>query len=300
MSRYPARLGGNGASRVHDCLAKGLGELGHTVLYSVSEGFDDDVPLPRGVVASERDVRDADIYHLSDYPTSPGAPPPPAGKPWVRTFHAPYEEWVAPFVSDRFIYVSRAQAASFGSSRYVWNGIDPAELIYSEGKDDYFVFVVSQFNRAVSKGLLVAIEIVERLGARLVVAAHPGKDGLPQSFISPNVFYVGYLDGERKAATLARARALLFPVQAAETFGVVVAEALMSGTAVIGSKYGSLPELITPEVGFTCQTMAEYLAAAERVREIDPKVCRRRAMDEFHYHVMARRYVLEYERELAR
>src|SRR6185436_12940153 len=120
MSCYPARLGGNGSSRVHDGIAKGLAELGHTVYYSVSEGYDEDVPLPRGVVASPRDVRDADLHHFNDYPGPEAAPPPP-GKPWVRTYHAPFEPWFAPLVSDHFIYVSRAQAATFGSSRYVWN-----------------------------------------------------------------------------------------------------------------------------------------------------------------------------------
>ena len=298
MSRYPARLGGNGSSRVHDGIAKGLAELGHTVYYSVSEGVG--APLPRGVVASARDVRDADIYHFNDYPTAPDAAPPPAGKPWVRTYHAPYEEWVAPFVSDRFIYVSRAQAATFGSSRYVWNGIDPEELVYSETKDDYFFFIVSQLNRAVSKGLLVAIATVKRIGARLLVAAHPGEKPMPPDFASPNVTYLGYVMDEAKAALLAGAKALFFPTQVAEPFGLVAAEALMSGTPVIGSRNGSLPELITPDVGFTCDTLDDYAAAAERVHEIRPAACRQRAMSEFHYHVMARRYVIEYERELAR
>lgn len=74
----------------------------------------------------------------------------------------------------------------------------------------------------------------------------------------------------------------------------------MSGTPVIASRNGSLPELIMRDVGFTCDTLAEYAAAAERVHEIRPQACRDRATREFHDQVMARRYVAEYERELGR
>src|SRR5207248_10512406 len=115
---------------------------------------------------------------------------------------------------------------------------------------------------------------------------------------SPNVTYVGYVGGARKAALLAGAKALFFPVQGPEAFGLVVAEALMSGTPVIGSRNGSVPELIAPGVGFTCDTVDDYAAAAERIGEISPAACRARAMNEFHYRVMAERYAAEYEREL--
>lgn len=289
MSRYPARQGGNGSSRVLDGLARGLGEEGHTVHYCVSEGYA--APLPLGVIASRRDV-DADIYHYNDYPIS-GAPPPP-GKPWLRTYHAPYEPALAPLLSDHFIYVSRTHAQAFGSSRYVWNGIDPDEFIYSETKEDYFLFIVSHLSRAESKGLPMAIAVAERLGARLLVGAEI--DVPPPS--SPNVTCLGEIRDEQKATLLAGARALLFPVVLDEAFGMVIAESLVSGTPVIGSKRGALPELITPDVGFTCSTLEEYVAAAGRLREIQPAACRERAVGEFHYRVMTRRYVAEYEREL--
>lgn len=294
-SRYPARLGGNGSSRVHDNLARGLAELGHTVYYAVNEGYG--APLPRGVIARKRTMRGAEIYHVSGFPMDAASP---RGEPWVRTYHAPYEDWVAPFVSDHFIYVSRAQAASFGSSRHVWNGIDPEEIVYSETKLDYFLFIVSRLDRAESKGLLIAIETVERIGARLLVVAELGKKGIPPALASPNVTYLGYLMEEEKAEVFAGAKALFFPVQMADSFGLVAAEALMSGTPVIGSRHGSLPELITPDTGFTCDTPEDYVAAAQRVHEIRPQACRDRAMREFHYRVMAGRYVAEYERELGK
>jgi len=296
ISQYPARCGGIGSSRVHDVLAKGLGELGHTVHYHVRGGYAG--PLPPGVVASGRDVGDADIYHFVDYPAS-GEPPPP-GKPWVRTFHAPFDTrgHEKAFVDGHFIFVSRAHAQSFGATRYVWNGIDPEEYLYSETKDDYFLFVVSSLSRAESKGLLTAIAVAERLGARLLVAGEIDLEPVPAAFLSPNVTYLGDIQEERKAILFAQARALLFPVRVCEPFGLVAAEALMSGTPVLGSRRGALPELITPEVGILCDTVEEYIDAAERLGTVRPADCRKRAMTEFHYRIMTRRYLAEYEREL--
>jgi glycosyltransferase involved in cell wall biosynthesis len=295
LSRYPARWDGCGSSRVHDALAKGLGELGHTVFYAVSEGYA--ARLPANVIAAGRGVR-ADLYHYHDYPIF--GPPPPAGKPWVRTLHAPYESAYAALVSEHFIFVSRWHAGSYGASRYVWNGIDPDEFVYSERKDDYFLFIVSRLQRAVSKGLLTAIAVAERLGARLFVGGRIDLHPLPPAFLSPNVTYLGEIREERKATLLAGAKALLFPVQADETFGLVIAEALISGTPVIGSRRGALPELITPDVGFLCDTLDEYVTAAEQLDRIDAAACRQRAMTEFHYQAMTKGYLAEYERELGR
>jgi glycosyltransferase involved in cell wall biosynthesis len=294
-SRYPARLGGNGSSRVHDGIARGLAELGHAVYYCVENGYAQ--PLPDGVIASGRARRDVDIYHFNDYPAGgpPRPPGPPRGMPWVHTVHDTNEGGFGPSVAKHFIWCSRGQAAELGESRYVWNGIDPEEFLYSETKDDYFVYIVSHLSR-MNKGLPIAIAAVERIGARLIVAGHRDAPVPP----SPNVNCVGYVGGRRKAELLAGARATFFPVQGPEAFGLVVAEALMSGTPVIGSRNGSVPELVTPDVGFICDSVDEYAAAAERVHEISAAACRERAMREFHYLRMAGRYVEEYERELGR
>ncbi|HEX7155111.1 MAG TPA: glycosyltransferase [Thermoanaerobaculia bacterium] len=294
-SRYPARRGGNGSSRVHDNIAKGLAELGHEVLYDVSGGYA--APLPPGVVAAKRTVTDADIYHFNDYPVY-GAPPPPR-KPWVRTFHAPFEtgERHIGAMSEHFIFVSQAHARSFGFTRYVWNGIDPEEFVYSETKSNDFLFIVSHLSRAVSKGLLIAIAIAEHLACRLYVAADLDLESPP---LSPNVCYLGPVVDEEKAMLIARSRALLFPTQLHEPFGLVIAEALMSGTPVITSRNGACPELVAPDTGFVCDTLEDYFAAAERLDEISPAACRRHALSEFHYRRMAQRYVDEYTREISR
>jgi hypothetical protein len=71
--------------------------------------------------------------------------------PWVRTYHS--NEPLRLTAPDRWqlsnwIFVSRSHARANGRNRFVYNGIDPQEFIYSESKDDYFLFAVGDLSRA--------------------------------------------------------------------------------------------------------------------------------------------------------
>ena len=52
----------------------------------------------------------------------------------------------------------------------------------------------------------------------------------------------------------------MFPVRWHEPFGIAIIEALAKGRPVIGSSYGSLPELIGPEKqgGLVCKNYSEF------------------------------------------
>jgi glycosyltransferase involved in cell wall biosynthesis len=106
--------------------------------------------------------------------------------------------------------------------------------------------------------------------------------------------------GQRKAEIFAAAKALLFPTQVNEAFGLPVAEALMSGTPVIASNRGAMPEVLDPRGGFICADAPDYLNAAENLAQIKPADCRQLALARFHYLDMAQKYVREYEREIER
>src|SRR5258706_536919 len=125
-------------------------------------------------------------------------------------------------------------------------------------------------------------------GRRLVIAG-----GWRPSFTGA-VKYVGEVDGKRKAALLARARCLWNAAQWDEPFGLVTIEALFSGTPVLGTRRGALPETITPEVGALCDTLDEMLEAAEQIGTRDPAACRAHAERHFTHRVMAEAYVRMY------
>ena len=191
------------------------------------------------------------------------------------------------------------------STRFVWNGIDPADFIYSETKDDYFLFVVSGDVRKARtrKGLDVAFWIANQTGIKLVVAGgtcDASENAEFARFCEENdANFIGLISGQLKAEIFTAARALLFPTQMNEAFGLPVAEALMSGTPVIASTNGAMTEVLDPLGGFVCNDEADYLNAVENLGQIQPADCRRLALERFHYLDMARNYLKEYEREIA-
>jgi glycosyltransferase involved in cell wall biosynthesis len=302
-ARFPARGMGRASARVLDLLARGLAELGHEVLYALAGGEDD--ILPEGVVAAtERSARDADIVHhqrLSPYESGDAL-----GRPWVRTIHADLiaagndRDRLA--ISENWIYVSRALARTFDSKRWIHNGVDPGELIFSASKGDDFLFVAS-LDRAWEKGLDVAVDIAGACGRKLIVAGSAstaaGHERAAAMCRGRNVRFVGEISGTEKAELFAHARAVLVPSRTPEAFGLTCVEALVSGTPVICSDRGGLPEIVTSETGFVCRSREEFLAAAGAIDSIDPDDCRAHALKHFHYRRMAERYAAEYETTIA-
>mgnify|MGYP000399454758 CR=1 FL=1 len=88
------------------------------------------------------------------------------------------------------------------------------------------------------------------------------------------------------------------PSQFNEACPLVVMEALMSGTPVIGSANGAIPEMLDETTGFVCKTEADYIHAIENCRKIKPRDCRNAAVERFHYLNMSKGYVREYLREI--
>ena len=69
----------------------------------------------------------------------------------------------------------------------------------------------------------------------------------------------------------------------------------MSGTPVISSGEGACPDMVTPEVGVVCRTADEYVRAIDAIDAIQPAICRRRAIERYHYRRMTADYLREYE-----
>jgi glycosyltransferase involved in cell wall biosynthesis len=206
------------------------------------------------------------------------------------------------YAGGNWVFVSRSLARLYGSERYVYNGIDPSGYVYADRKEDYYLFM-SSMDWAFEKGLDTALALAADLGFRLVVAGTSGEHAVIQKIDElcsrAGAKYVGDVRGETKAKLLAGAQALLHPTRLYEGFGLVMAEALMSGTPVICSDCGACPEIISPEVGFVCRQEGDYRSAVERVTEISSRACREKAMQKYHYHRMAEGFVREYEAEIA-
>ena len=152
-----------------------------------------------------------------------------------------------------------------------------------------------------------AIEIAARAGMPLKIAAKVDKtdqaywDDVVRPMVQghPNVEFIGEINESEKAEFLGDARALLFPIDWPEPFGLVMIEAMACGTPVIGFRRGSVPEIIEEGVsGFIVDTVNEAIAAVARIDTLSR--ARTRACFERRFTVerMARDYLAIY-RELA-
>ena len=297
---HPKKFPSGSGYILHDLLAKGLAELGHDVFYLVRRSHG---AAPRGVNLVFEPVSDVDVLHTIS--GRDAALIEESRKPWVATCHMDERTRgrERDTTTQNWIYVSRTLAQLHGSNRYVWNGIDPAEYIYSESKDDYFLFM-STMDWGTQKGLDTVLSLARKVGFKLVVAgtgeSYERIEKVQEMCREAGAKYVGDVRGQEKAELLAGAKGFLFPTKLDEAFGLGMVEALMSGTPVICSDRGACREIITSEVGFVCSAEDQYIAAINKISQIDPQACRDKAMRDYHYHGMATNYVREYEVECAR
>jgi glycosyltransferase involved in cell wall biosynthesis len=152
------------------------------------------------------------------------------------------------------------------------------------------------------KGILDAIEIARRSSIPLKIAAKV--DRVDQHFFDtevrkllnhPLVEYIGEITDAEKSAFLGQARALLFPIQWPEPFGLAMIEAFACGTPVIAYNRASVPEVMRNGVtGFIVQGIEEALAALDRAGQLDRKRIRRAFEERFSVQRMADDYVEVY------
>lgn len=123
---------------------------------------------------------------------------------------------------------------------------------------------------------------------------------LPYVLRYPRITYSGNVSGRAKMKFLSEAKALLFPIDWEEPFGMAVIEALACGTPVVAMRRGAMPEIIKHGVnGFLADTEKEFQEYALRVDEIDPEACRQSVIDQFSAETMAKTYVERYKEVLA-
>jgi glycosyltransferase involved in cell wall biosynthesis len=114
---------------------------------------------------------------------------------------------------------------------------------------------------------------------------------------------LGEISLEEKIDLLARARAVLFPIDWDEPFGLVMTEAMACGTPVIATPRGSVPEVVADgETGFVVSVEGypeEAAAALSRLGEIDPVSCRERVERLFSTATMVEGYERVFERAVS-
>jgi glycosyltransferase involved in cell wall biosynthesis len=141
------------------------------------------------------------------------------------------------------------------------------------------------------KGAHTAITIAERLNRTLIIAGNvstlPDERQYFEDVLKPRIDgtlirYIGPVDDPQKNALLGGAAALLTPIEWEEPFPVVLPEAMLCGTPVIGFRRGGLPEGIDDgRTGFICDTTDQMIAAVGRLKDISRQTCRLEAERRF-------------------
>jgi glycosyltransferase involved in cell wall biosynthesis len=145
----------------------------------------------------------------------------------------------------------------------------------------------------------VAISIAQQSGVPLKIAAKVDavdvayfKTVVKPLLDDPLVSFIGEIGDERKSQFLGKARALLFPIDWPEPFGLVMIEAMACGTPVIAWNCGAVAEVVEDGVtGYIVESEAEALAALARVDELDRRRIRAVFERRFTAMTMARSYL---------
>lgn len=177
------------------------------------------------------------------------------------------------------------------------HGVDVAQFTFQPSPSDYLLYL----GRFVSgKGPLHAIEIARTLGMRLVLAGpeNPYFREKVKPFVDGrNVEFAGYVRGAERDQLLGGARALLYPIQHPEAFGLVLVEAMLCGTPVAAMRLGAVPEIVEEGVtGFMASTAADLHEAVPSCLRLDRRRVREAAEQRFSAPLMAASYAAVYER----
>lgn len=227
--------------------------------------------------------------------------------PILQTLHhAPADTEVAlwsRYPDAPFVAVSEAQKRLLTGLNVVatiHHAVDTETFAFRPKPDDYLLFL-GRFTEG--KGVVQAIEAARRARIRLILAA--AENDYYREVVSPlvdqqEIVYVGEVDRAAAVRLLGGARALLYPVQSGEPFGLVLAEAAACGTPAAALDRGAVREIVDEGItGCVFDSLDALVDGLPRVLALDRKHVRARAVERFGVDRMVDAYIDVYARLVA-
>jgi glycosyltransferase involved in cell wall biosynthesis len=181
----------------------------------------------------------------------------------------------------------------------VYHGLPPDQFTF---RDEAGVYLAFLGRICPEKRVDRAIAIAKEAGIPLRIAAKVDRadrayfeEAIRPLLKDPLVEYIGEINEREKDEFLGRAKALLFPIDWPEPFGLVMIEALACGTPVIAYPHGSVSEVVEPGVtGFIVQDLKEAGRAVENIHMLNRATCRQAFENRFTAEIMAKEYLSLY------
>jgi glycosyltransferase involved in cell wall biosynthesis len=325
----PPRYGGIEA--VIDRLARGLVAAGHEVLLAApgnstcpvakvegTEEAEEGAPVCsdvntelRHVLVSYAAMHEVDVIHDHTV-VGPLLRRRDRSAPVVTTLHGPLDPKMAPiyraFQDVSVVAISHHQASTATGipiTRVIHHGIDVVDVPVGGGDGGYATFLGRM---SPEKGPREAALIARAAGVPLRMAAkirEPAEREYFESEVKPllttDVEYLGELGTDDKLKLLGESFALLNPMQWSEPFGLVMIEALATGTPVVATPRGSAPEIIHDGVtGYLRKDRHALTKALLDASELDRRGCRAAALQRFDSRVMVDNHIELYTELLDR
>jgi glycosyltransferase involved in cell wall biosynthesis len=216
--------------------------------------------------------------------------------PQLRPFYERFPDFPLVSISDD----QRRPMPPVSWAGTVHHGL-PLDLLdfIAQPRSDYLAFLG---RISPEKGPDRAIEIARRAGIPLRMAAKVDDNDrdyferrIEPLLQHPLVGFIGEINEAAKSEFLGNARALLFPVDWPEPFGLVAIEAMACGTPVIAFRRGAVPEIVENGLtGFIVENVDEAVRAVGRLHELDRASIRRRFEQRFSAERLARDYLAIY------
>lgn len=288
-----------GTERVIWDLGKTLVQLGHKVSYLVPAGshcdFADVIIIRPGIDWREQIPANVDLAHFQFNPAFNASNYPDC--PFLVTEHGNGRH-PTPLPLNT-VFVSKNHAQRYGSSHYVYNGLDWSSygsVSFTQPRPHYHFLGKAEWK---VKNLQGAIDVAHQAQVKLAVLGG-SRLNFRRGFrftLSRSIQFYGMVGGARKIELLNTSRGLIFPVRWYEPFGLAVIESLYFGCPIFATPYGALPELVPKTCG-TLATSTQALADAIKTGRYDPQECHQQALNNFSAVHMAKAYLNYYQRIL--
>ncbi len=283
-----------GAERMIEALAKAFIELGHEVVMKINS--DSNWPFCPVV---EEIPPDCDIINFNgwDFNTSPQEYE-SYGIPWVVTMHGggseAHPKWLQTVKGNpHIICVSKFISDRLDCPAYAWSCSDPKDFTYRDQKDDYFLWMAGT-DWGEGKGLWTTIQIAHKMQIKLKIAGS-GKNtsniAQLKQLCTDKVEYIGSINGAEKAEVLSRAKGLFLLTQLPDACPLTISETLLSGTPIIASDKGCMPEIMNEKVGFVCSGFPSIAKAVLSINKVKPADCREYGLNHFSHIETAKKYL---------